>query len=353
MTYNNQRAFFELVRAGLWEKEARLLPYGEVDYADIMRLAQEQAVVGLVAAGLEHVTDVKVPKEEVLQFVGQTLQLEQRNITLNAFIANLVERMRAADIHTVLVKGQGIAQCYEKPLWRASGDVDLLLSPDNFEKAKKFLLPLSYGNKPECNYSKELGYYIDSWSVELHGTQRTGLSSQIDKEIDALQRDVFCGGNVRSWQNGKTIVFLPSVDNDVFIVFTHFIKHFYKEGGVSIRQLCDWCRLLWKYRDKVDISLLEKRLERSRLEAEWRAFAAVAVDYLGMLIEAMPLYSRDKRWSQKAERIIDFILKGGEWRKLHDNLLVARIFPLSTLRFAPGILFNVNWLKVKDLLFMK
>ena len=86
MTYNNQRAFFELVRAGLWEKEARLLPYGAVDYADIMRLAQEPAVVGLVAAGLEHVTDVKVPKEEVLQFVGQILQLEQRNIMKNVYV---------------------------------------------------------------------------------------------------------------------------------------------------------------------------------------------------------------------------------------------------------------------------
>ena len=44
------------------------MPYGEVDYAEVMRLAQEQAVVGLVAAGLEHVTDVKVPQVWALQF---------------------------------------------------------------------------------------------------------------------------------------------------------------------------------------------------------------------------------------------------------------------------------------------
>lgn len=347
----NQQAFFELVRAGLWEKEARLSQYKDIDYSQVLHLAEMQAVVGLVAAGIEHVVDTKVPQADVLQFVGQTIQLEQRNKALNAFIANLIERLRAADIYTILVKGQGIAQCYERPLWRTSGDVDLLLSPDSFEKAKKYLLPLSSGNKPECNYSKELGYYIDSWSVELHGTQRTGLSTRIDKEIDAVQNDVFCGGNVRSWQNGKTVVFLPSVDNDVFFVFTHFIKHFYKEGGVSIRQLCDWCRLLWIYREKVDVALLEKRLKRSRLMTEWRAFAAVAVVYLGMPVEAMPFYCEDRKWSRKAGKIIDFILKGGEWRKLQDTLLVGRIFPLSTLRFVPGILLNVNWLKVKERLF--
>ena len=351
MTNNNQQAFFALVRAGLWEKEVRLLPFGEVDYAEVMRLAQEQAVVGLVAAGLEHVTDVKVPQVWALQFAGRTIQLEQRNKAMNQFIADLVAKMREADIYTLLVKGQGIAQCYEKPLWRSSGDVDLLLSVENFEKAKSLLLPLSSGNKPECNYSKELGYYIDSWSVELHGTQRTGLSSRVDTGIDAVQRDLFYGGKVRSWNNGGTTVFLPAADEDVFIIFTHFIKHFYKEGGVTVRQLCDWCRLLWTYKDSIDSKLLERRIKRAGLKSEWKAFATFAVDYLGIPVEAIPLYSKAEKWSRKAEKIVDFILKGGEWRKVHDTITVGKIFPMSTLRFLPGIILNVNWLKIKERLF--
>jgi hypothetical protein len=351
MTNNNQQAFFALVRAGLWEKEVRLLPYGDIDYAEVMRLSQEQAVVGLVAAGLEHVTDVKVPQVWALQFAGQTIQLEQRNKAMNQFIADLVAKMREADIYSLLVKGQGIAQCYERPQWRSSGDVDLLLSVENFEKAKSLLLPLSSGNKPECNYSKELGYYIDSWSVELHGTQRTGLSSRVDTEIDAVQRDLFYGGKVRSWNNGGTTVFLPAADEDVFIIFTHFIKHFYKEGGVTVRQVCDWCRLLWTYKDSIDSKLLERRIKRAGLKSEWKAFGMLSVDFLGMPMEAVPLYSKDEKWSRKAEKIVDFILKGGEWRKVHDTITVGKIFPMSTLRFLPGIILNVNWLKIKERLF--
>lgn len=327
------------------------MPYGEVDYAEVMRLAQEQAVVGLVAAGLEHVTDVKVPQVWALQFAGQTIQLEQRNKAMNQFIADLIAKMRKADIYTILVKGQGIAQCYERPLWRTSGDVDLFLSAENFEKAKSLLLPLSNGNKPECNYSKELGYYIDSWSVELHGTQRTGLSSRVDAEIDTVQRDLFYGGKVRSWNNEGTTIFLPAADEDVFLVFTHFIKHFYKEGGVTVRQMCDWCRLLWTYKDSIDSKLLERRVKRAGLISEWKAFGELVVNYLGMLMEAMPLYSKDGKWSRKAEKIVDFILKGGEWRKWKDTMKVAQIFPLSVLRFAPGILLNVNWLKIRERLY--
>lgn len=348
---NNQQVFFELVRAGLWEIEARLSQYKDIDYAAILQLSEEQSVVGLVTAGLEKVVDVKVPQEWVLQFVGETLQIEQQNQSMNQFIAKLIDELRKADIYTILVKGQGIAQCYEKPLWRASGDVDLLLSKDNFKKAKGFLLPLSAGSKPECNYSKELGYFIDSLSVELHGTQRTGLSARIDKEIDAVQRDIFYGGNVRSWQNGKITFFLPAPDNDVFIVFTHFIKHFYKEGGVSMKQLCDWCRLMWTYRVSIDCGLLEKRLRRAGLMNEWMAFANVVVDYLGMPVESMPLYNEYVKKKRKAVKIMAFILKRREWHKWRDTMTVGRIFPLGVLKFAPGILLNVNSLKIKERLF--
>ena len=117
---NNQQAFFALVKAGLWEQDARLLSFNKVDYEEVMHIAEEQSVVGLIAAGLERVTDVKVPKEDVLQFVGQTLQIEQINKSLNEYTARLIEMLRKNDVYAILVKGQGIAQCYEKPLWRSS-----------------------------------------------------------------------------------------------------------------------------------------------------------------------------------------------------------------------------------------
>lgn len=121
---NNQQAFLELIRASLWEKDAYLLPYGDINFQVVYRLAQEQSVIGLVAAGHEYVIDVKPPKEVLLTFIGETLQLEQRNSAMNYFIGVLVEKMRKEDIYTILVKGQGTAQCYERPLWRACGDVD-------------------------------------------------------------------------------------------------------------------------------------------------------------------------------------------------------------------------------------
>ena len=102
MKDNNIKAFLELVRAGLWEKEVSLSSYGKIDFDEIYRLAQEQAVVGLLAAGMEHVTDVMVPQTLALTIAGDVLQLEQRNRAMNEFVARLIGDLRNADVYTFL-----------------------------------------------------------------------------------------------------------------------------------------------------------------------------------------------------------------------------------------------------------
>lgn len=174
------RVFFALLKAGLWETEVSFLPYGELDFAKLHQLAEEQGVVGLIAAGLGHVKDRIVPKEEALQFIGQTLQMELQNQAMNNFIREIFEKMGDAGIHFVLVKGQGIAQCYERPLWRSCGDIDLLLDKENYEKAKVLLIPLASSACEEDVAAMHLGLNIDSWVVELHGLLHSTISQRAD-----------------------------------------------------------------------------------------------------------------------------------------------------------------------------
>ncbi len=315
---NNQQAFLELVRAGLWERDASLLPYDNIDFKEVYQLAKEQTVTGLTAAGLEHVSDVKPPKEIVLSFVGDALQLEQHNIMLNYFVSVLVEKLRGADIYTLLVKGQGIAQCYERPLWRECGDIDFFLSESNYEKAKTFLTPLASSFHNEDMTRLHLSMKIESWEVELHGNLKTFLWRKLDKVIDDLQKVVFCEGAVRSWMNRNTQVFIPRVDEDVIFVFTHILQHFYR-GGVGMRQICDWCRLLWKYGESINKQILKNRLCEMGVMSEWKTFSAFAVNYLGMPVESMPFYSSSSCWNRKANVLVGLILEMGNMGHSRDN----------------------------------
>ncbi len=353
--------FFLLLRAGLWEKTVRIEEFAPIDFKQLYKLSEEQSVIGLVAAGLEFVEDRRITKNEAVPFLKKVVGLEARNIAMNRFIGVLIDQMRSNGIPSLLVKGQGIAQSYARPLWRSAGDVDLLLHGTNYQKAKAFLSPMATSIEKERNYTQHLGMTIDSWIVELHGSFRCGLTSRIDRELDKIQEETFAYGDVRVWENEGIDVFLPSPDSDIIFVFIHFFNHFYK-GGIRIRQICDWCRLLWTYRDRIHRDILVSRLYKMHLINEWKTFAAFAVHYLGMPEEAMPLYDCHTRWLFKADRISRFILKVGNFgknrndsymkkypyilrksislsRRLGDLFHHATIFPDSFF-FMPGIIYN-------------
>ncbi len=351
---NNTQAFFALLRAGLLEKEVRLSGVGSVDFEEVYRLASQQAVLGLVTAGLEHVKDVSVPREVVMAYMPTILSMEQRNLAMNAFIGQMFQKMEGAGIKAVLVKGQGIAQCYERPLWRACGDVDLLLDEENYVKAKDFLPSLASNVEEEDVYRRHLAMSIEQWEVELHGTLRAGLGKAMDAMVDEVHADVFENGRTRVWHNDKVDVLLPSPDNDVILIFSHIMQHFFR-GGIGLRQICDWCRLLWTYREVLNLPLLEDRLRRMGVMQEWKALSALAVKWLGMPEEAVPFYSASALAQWRGQRILAFVLETGNfghnkdvsymkkypyvirkaislWRHTWDFLRQFFVFPLDSMR---------------------
>lgn len=350
----NVSAFLALLRAGLWEQDAKLSPYESVDYSVVYRLAKEQAVVGLVAAGLEHVVDVKVPDSVVSAFVADAQELEQLNFAMDYFIGVMVDKMMEAGIHALLVKGEGISQCYERPLWRSCGDVDFFLDAENYEKAKAFLVPLASSVEEEESNLKHLGLVINPWTVELHGSLKGEVLPRIDCVVDQVQADTFGNNNVRVWHNGPTEVLLPAPDNDVIFIFTHILKHFFK-SGIGLKQICDLSRLLWTYKDSIDGNLLKKRLQSMGMVSEWKAFAAMQDSILGLSSNYVPLYSPAPKWLRKAGRILSIVLETGSfgqnidysvksdasfferkaqsfWRHTRDGFKHFSVFPLDSVK---------------------
>ena len=329
---NHKNAILLLVKAGLWAdiESVDLQNHGftdSVDWEKVYQFAEEQSVVGLVLAGIERLknasSNLGFNQELLLQMIGEVQMIEQQNTAMNKFVAKLIEDLRNKDVYAILVKGQGIALCYERPLWRASGDVDLLLNGSNYDKAKEWLQTSGKVELEENYYKKRIGFAVDDWDVELHGTMRGELSRKIDNVIDEVQKDIFYGGNVRSHIFGKTSVFMPAPNNDVILLFTHILQHFFR-GGIGLRQICDWCRLLWTYKDSLNHGLLESRIRKAGLMSEWHAFAALAVDGLGMPIEAMPFYSPSAVWRWKAEKIMDNVLKVGNFGHNKDHSYLSK-----------------------------
>ena len=375
MTYSNrvdtQAVFFELIRSGLWEKDIQLSQYMDYDLNEVYRLAEEQSVVGLIAAGLEHVQNGNFPKDNVLTFVGQALQIEQKNSAMNAFIKGLFNKMSGAGINALLVKGQGIAQCYDRPLWRSCGDVDLLVDINSYEAAKSLLIPWANSIEEEVESLKHFELNIDGWIVEIHGSLRGNVLKRIDRVIDSIQKDLFVENRYRIWHNDTTTVPLPAPNEDVILVFAHIIQHF-TQGGVGLRQICDWIRLLWTFQDVLDVDFLGRRIAEMGLMTEWKVFGALSVDFLGMPTEIIPFYSNARTWHRKASRLISFVMKTGNmghnrdssyhsrhsfvvaktislWRHISDAFFHFFIFPLDSIKVFGNILIRRSRVALKGI----
>lgn len=369
---HNIQAFFALLRAGLFPDygEGGGMVYDSIfkdlDWEKVYQLAQEQSVQGIVLQGIERFriqdSGFKLPKVLLLQWIGEVQVIGQRNKEMNAFIAELIEKLRKNDIYALLVKGQGVAQCYEKPYWRCSGDIDLLLSNDNYLKAKSALKPIASEVANEDETTKHQALVINGFDVELHGKMPFSLSNRVDAGIDEVLDDLFCRGNIKSWDCNGTQVFLPSPDNDVILVFTHFLHHFFIEG-VGLRQICDWCRLLYTYRVSLNYGLLESRIRKMGLMSEWKAFYNLASRYLGMPDLDSRFMFHDSQFDKKADRIMELVLECGNfghnkdlsyrsrysgltykivaaWRRLKDFASLVPVFPLDAPKFLITYIFR-------------
>ena len=354
--------FFELLRSGLWEQDVALQRFESLDFESVYKLAYEQTVEGLVASGLNHVVDMRIDKAQVLSFMKRSLGLEKRNKRLDDFIARLVQSVKKEGLQLVLMRGQAVARCYSHPEWRTPGDIDFLLAPEDYTRVSDILSSKAESVEIGEFYTHDTSFTFKSLIVELHGTLRCGLSSKMDRVLDGLQQEILTGGHQRIWDDDGVEVFLPEANIDTLLIFTHFLKHFYK-GGVGLRQICDWCRVLWAFRDTIDRKRLEDNLRRMRILEVWKGFAAYAVTYLGMPVEAMPLYDSADCWKRKADRIHAFLLEVGNMGNLRDmsyygkypflvrkTISLARrvgdlfrhasIFPVASLRFFPKMMFN-------------
>ena len=175
---------------------------------------------------------------------------------------------------------------------------------------------------------------MNSWVVELHGSLFHKFFTRLNTTLADLQSRLHQQRRVRLWNNDGVDIALPDPDLDVIFVFSHILEHFF-EKGVGLRQICDWCRLLYSYRDTFDTHLLEQRLRQMDIVSEWKAFAAFAVLYLDMPAGFMPLYSPASRWARKAHRILRYVLKYGNFGHNRDTTYI----------------FNASFLKKKAISF--
>ena len=317
-----ETVFLELYKAGVWGRKAPdARPFAEpVDWQGVIDIAKAQAVFGNVVEGMVCFDDLQIERKMKLKLIGRLMQVEKLNNRLNEAIPFLYEKLASISVTPILLKGQGVALNYIKPTSRQSGDIDLYIpSRQQFDAAcalfRRHLRQMEETN-PD---SLETVFKINEVVVELHGRILSSINRRLERRFPAWSVDMFNNNKPRQVNIGKGTAIVPAVPFDIVFVFIHLARHYFA-GGIGLRQVADWMRLLYTHYDEIDTHKLCDDLAYLGLQRSWRVFGTMAVDHLGYPKERMPLY--DAKYSSKGRRVLRYILDSGNFG-LHDKRTVS------------------------------
>lgn len=272
--------FFLLLRSGLWQRvDVQLSDSPNWNY--IYELSCQQTVQGIIADGIGFYIaahpEVKCPVFE--EILNQSAQIVRQNYAVNQVQAKLCEMLSNNGIGYIVLKGQGVAHSYPRPMLRCSGDIDLFFTLENYEKAKDILKPIanSIENKP---LSLECALTIDGIDVELHGAMSSGINDAADKHLQAMLDKVLNEGDTRIVTVDGNDVTVPSANFDAIYILTHTIRHL-GSFGISLRQVIDWTMHMHANAQSIDSTRLHHDIEAMHLQQLCDLFSMFTAKYLG------------------------------------------------------------------------
>lgn len=337
-------AFFTLLQAGLWgiAPHEEYFPLSSSEWMSIYEMARKQTVTGIIYQGIEQLSTPMHPPQVILyRWVVAVAKIEQLNRKMNKHIAESYTFLKKNGISPYLLKGQGVAQYYSKPLYRICGDIDWgFPCRGDYKRANKLILDRGINISPMTGFSAEYYYNEELFEhhyrmVDLYNPfhQHT-MHHLIEKEKKKTQTVLLDNVSVE----------IPSPLLTFVQVNMHILKHFIARG-IGLRQVCDSARISYSLHAHVDGEELKEIYKKIGVLRWMQSLHQMLVDDLGLPQKALPFpleRADDANW------MIQEVLQAGNFgfydqrfgglndngsRKKHWTNMIHRI--KQNINFAP------------------
>ena len=306
--------FFSLLRSGMYGipvPESELPEY--IDWEAVLRLAKKHVVTGIIIESVQFLPERLRPADDISVRMNKfALGLFRTNIILDNAVARLTSFLRKHGIEGVVLKGQGVARYYRMPQMRQSGDIDFYVGREQYERVVNLCRDNLVDVGTECHETgRHYVFKMDGVSIELHRLA-SRLYSPFRNRLfqNWVEEQLEHSSDRRTLMFGNVEVLLPSFDFDAIFIFYHAWRH-YIFGGIGLRQLCDWAMIFHSHAFSIDAERLKENISKFGLSNGWKLFACIAVKYLGVSPDIMPLY--DEAFNKKSEKALVDILNGGNF----------------------------------------
>ena len=289
---------------------------------DIILEARQQAVLSLIS----NATETKLTFANNYRLLWEQQQLERVLM----------------DIPYIVLKGSAAAIYYPEPLRRTFGDIDIMVRPGDYEKAKLGLEANGYLRGTEDD--RHIHYMRNGATIELHRRFATLQTQALETCLDRLlYRDTLINGKV-----GKFTFPMPSNMLNGLVLLTHINQHL--EEGLGLRQLIDWIMYVNHSLPNSAWPAFKEKTDQFGLTTIAEVTAKLGEKYLGLYPETTWFSNAS---NSTVEKLLDYALKCGNFgSKDSGNNTIVMV--MSHSRGIGGFFKNLqkqgesNWSALKD-----
>lgn len=258
MDINNER-FLQALKASLENKKVNWdTEFQPADWLELFKLAETHHVLPMIYEAVYHCPSAEKTDGRIfLPFKQRTLQTVMLQTMKTSEFLPLQTVLQEAGITPLVVKGIICRNLYPNPDYRMSGDEDVLIPADQFEKCHQAML--DYGmelSDPEQD--------VDAAYEVPYGKKGSPVYIELHKQLFPPESDAY--GELNRYFTGvfersicETIqgVDVPTMGHTdhLFYLICHSFKHFL-HSGFGIRQVCDICLYANAYGSKIDWPLV-------------------------------------------------------------------------------------------------
>lgn len=317
---------------------------GDVDWPGIIRLASNQTVLGLLCDSISRLSPEYQPEPEVMQKLrAMRIGNIRTHAVLNTKLSETLELFRSYGLHPVLLKGQGLAANYPDPTARQCGDLDIYVGGRDYEKACAVAVAKFGANANDSESIKHYHLKSAGVDIEIHRIAESLPGFLADRRYQVWTRRHLQESELRRVNIEGIEVDVPPVAFDAVYILNHTWHHFVN-GGIGLRQVCDWVRYLHCFHDSIDHEILENDLRQFGLLKVWKIFAYIAVNDLKLPACECPLY--EEGYSRLAAKVLDRILEEGNFGRHSDGGRTPRPKGYSSGKFHSFRISTIRYMKL-------
>ncbi len=301
-------AFFKLIRLAVGTCHDCDVALDKEGWATVYEMACKQALAAVVLDGVERLSVMqKPPMEIVMPWIGLVQQIEVANQKLNRTAVMVCDKFRREGMGVILLKGQGNARLYPRPLHRTPGDIDLWM--DNGRKAV-----VGYARK-YCPGVEVCYHHVDfpvlkEAELELHFTPSWMNSWLMNRRLQrcfaewkrlSLMHSVSLPGVV-----GEVAV--PTAEMNRIYLLVHIYRHLFDEG-IGLRQLLDYHFVLRRPCSEAERDEAVRVLKHLHL----KRFASAVMYVLQTVFGLEDEYLLVEPSAARGARLLDEIMEAGNF----------------------------------------